>query len=64
MADSVESYRTDAIDADSIEALFDPPELDEGLAFRQAIPADLMALLRLGAWGSARSTPSSSPSAI
>ena len=41
MADSVESYRTDAIDGDSIEAVFDPPELEEGLAFRQSIPDDL-----------------------
>ena len=50
VADSVESYRADAIDGDSIEAVFDPPELAEGLAFRQSIPADLMALLReLGA---------------
>ena len=46
IADSVESYCTDAIDGDSVEAVFDPPELDEGLAFRQSIPADLMALLR------------------
>jgi 2-polyprenyl-6-methoxyphenol hydroxylase-like FAD-dependent oxidoreductase len=46
VADSVESYRTDSIDADSIEAIFDPPELDEGLAFRQSIPEDLSGLLR------------------
>ena len=46
MADSVESYRADAIDGDSIEAVFDPPELDEGIAFRQSIPPDLMTLLR------------------
>ena len=46
VADSVESYRTDYIDGDSVEAVFDPAELDEGLAFRQSIPADLMALLR------------------
>jgi hypothetical protein len=45
VADSVESYRTDYIDGDSVEAVFDPAELDEGLAFRQSIPADLMALL-------------------
>ena len=51
VADSVESYRTDAIDGDSIEAIFDPPELDEGLAFRQSIPADLTALLRDWALG-------------
>ena len=46
VADSVESYRTDYIDGDSVEAVFDPAELEEGLAFRQSIPADLMALLR------------------
>jgi len=46
VADSVESYRSDSIDGDSIEAVFDPRELDEGLAFRQSIPLDLMALLR------------------
>jgi 2-polyprenyl-6-methoxyphenol hydroxylase-like FAD-dependent oxidoreductase len=46
VADSVESYRTDSIDGDSVGAVFDPAELDEGLAFRQSIPSDLMALLR------------------
>ena len=45
VADSVESYRTDSIDGDSVEAVFDPAELEQGLAFRQSIPADLMALL-------------------
>jgi 2-polyprenyl-6-methoxyphenol hydroxylase-like FAD-dependent oxidoreductase len=45
VADSVESYRTDSIDGDSVEAIFDPPELEQGLAFRQAIPSDLMTLL-------------------
>ena len=51
VADSVEIYRTDSIDGDSIEAVFDPRELDEGLAFRQSIPSDLMALLRDWALG-------------
>ena len=46
VADSVESYCTDYIDGESVEAVFDPPELKEGLAFRQSIPPDLMALLR------------------
>ena len=45
VADSVESYRADSIDDDSIGAVFDPAELDQGLAFRQSIPPDLMALL-------------------
>jgi 2-polyprenyl-6-methoxyphenol hydroxylase-like FAD-dependent oxidoreductase len=46
VADSVETYRADSIDGDSVEAVFDPAELVEGLAFRQSIPPDLMALLR------------------
>jgi 2-polyprenyl-6-methoxyphenol hydroxylase-like FAD-dependent oxidoreductase len=54
VADSVESYRTDSIDGDSIEAVFDPPELDDGLAFRQSIPSDLMTLLREWALGFCR----------
>ena len=45
VADSVESYRTDSIDGHSVEAVFDPAELDQGLAFRQSIPTDLMTLL-------------------
>jgi hypothetical protein len=48
VADSVETYRADPIDGDSVEAIFDPPELDQGLSFRQSIPSDLMALL--GRW--------------
>ena len=51
VADSVESYRTDAIDGDSVEAIFDPPELDQGLAFRQSIPPELNGLLRNWALG-------------
>jgi 2-polyprenyl-6-methoxyphenol hydroxylase-like FAD-dependent oxidoreductase len=46
VADSVASYCTDYIDGESVEALFDASELREGLAFRQSIPPDLMALLR------------------
>ncbi|MDF2772012.1 MAG: hypothetical protein K0S86_1506, partial [Geminicoccaceae bacterium] len=46
VADSVASYCTDYIDEESVQALFDPQEISEGLAFRQAIPSDLMALLR------------------
>ena len=45
VADSVESYRADSIDGDSVEAVFDPAELDQGLAFRQSIPTDLITLL-------------------
>ena len=64
VADSVESYRTDSIDGDSVEAVFDPAELEQGLAFRQSIPADLRRFFTDGRWGSAHSTPSSAPSAI
>jgi hypothetical protein len=46
VADSVESYRADAIDGDSVEAIFDPTELDHGFAFRRSIPAELTALLQ------------------
>jgi threonine dehydrogenase-like Zn-dependent dehydrogenase len=46
IANSLESYRADQIDAENVEAVFDPPELNEGLAFRQSIPEDLMSLLR------------------
>jgi 2-polyprenyl-6-methoxyphenol hydroxylase-like FAD-dependent oxidoreductase len=46
VAESIDSYRADDIDADSIGAIFDPLELEEGLAFRQSIPPDLSALLK------------------
>jgi hypothetical protein len=45
VADSLESYRADHIDGETVEAVFDPSEIAEGLAFRKAIPADLMSLL-------------------
>src|SRR5262252_8481960 len=51
VADSIESYRADAIDGDSIEAIFDPAELEQGLAFRQSIPSDLSELLESWALG-------------
>jgi len=51
VADSIEAYRSDAIDEDSVAAIFDPRELDEGLAFRESIPPDLMELLRSWAVG-------------
>ena len=51
VADSVESYRTDAIDGDSVEAIFDPAELEEGLAYRRSIAPDLATLLRGWALG-------------
>ena len=46
VADSVADYSTDRIDEESVFAIFDPREIDEGLAIRQSIPSDLMALLR------------------
>src|SRR5262245_36125964 len=46
VADSVESYCTDPIDEESIHAIFTSQEIDEGLAFRQSIPSDLMTLLQ------------------
>jgi 2-polyprenyl-6-methoxyphenol hydroxylase-like FAD-dependent oxidoreductase len=46
VADSLESYRTDSLDGENIEALFDRDELGEALAFRQRMPFDLFSLLR------------------
>ena len=46
VADSIASYCTDYIDGESVEAIFEPSELAEGLAFRESIPPDLMGLLR------------------
>jgi 2-polyprenyl-6-methoxyphenol hydroxylase-like FAD-dependent oxidoreductase len=46
VADSITSYCADYIDGESVEAIFEPSELKEGLAFRQSIPPDLMGLLR------------------
>ncbi len=46
VANSLESYSTDAADAENISALFDRQELEQGLAFRQSMPSDLTALLR------------------
>jgi len=51
VADSLASYQVDSIDGDSVDAIFDRPELEEGLAFRQSIPSDLMALLNDWALG-------------
>lgn len=44
--DSPARYRSDPIDGDNVDAVFDPVELEANLALRQSIPADLMALLR------------------
>src|SRR6187551_4077238 len=51
VADSLESYQADVIDGDSVEAIFDRSELEQGLAFRQSIPSDLAELLASWARG-------------
>jgi hypothetical protein len=51
VADSIDSYCADYIDGESVAAIFEPAELEEGLAFRQSIPPDLMGLLREWAVG-------------
>ena len=51
VADSVESYGADAIDGDSVGAIFDPAELEQGIALRKSIPSDLSALLETWALG-------------
>ena len=51
VADSISSYCVDYIDGENIEAVFDPPELEVGLAFRQSIPDDLSSLLHEWARG-------------
>ena len=51
VADSVESYCTDYIDGENVEAVFDRTELNESLAFRQSIRPELRALLRQWALG-------------
>jgi 2-polyprenyl-6-methoxyphenol hydroxylase-like FAD-dependent oxidoreductase len=45
IADSIESYREDTIDGQDVEAIFEPAELEAGLAYRRAIRPDLRALL-------------------
>jgi 2-polyprenyl-6-methoxyphenol hydroxylase-like FAD-dependent oxidoreductase len=51
VADSLDSYRVDPIDGDSVDAIFDPRELEESLAYRQSIPSDLSDLLATWALG-------------
>jgi 2-polyprenyl-6-methoxyphenol hydroxylase-like FAD-dependent oxidoreductase len=48
VADSIESYSADFIDGENVDALFDPLEVEEDLAFRQSMPSDLME--RLHEW--------------
>jgi 2-polyprenyl-6-methoxyphenol hydroxylase-like FAD-dependent oxidoreductase len=46
VAGSVEEYCTDYIDAEGVNAIFDPDEIRDALAFRQSIPTDLMSRLQ------------------
>ncbi|MFL5859515.1 MAG: FAD-dependent oxidoreductase [Solirubrobacteraceae bacterium] len=46
VADSVASYGTDHGDGDNVAALFDSVEVDQGIAFRQSVPSDLMDVVR------------------
>jgi 2-polyprenyl-6-methoxyphenol hydroxylase-like FAD-dependent oxidoreductase len=45
-AETVQDYREGHLDAENVEAVFDTADLETGLALRQAIPPDLMQLLR------------------
>jgi 2-polyprenyl-6-methoxyphenol hydroxylase-like FAD-dependent oxidoreductase len=51
VSDSVDAYYADHSDRENVEAVFEPDEIQEGIAFRQSIPPDLMALLRRWAQG-------------
>ena len=51
VADTVASYGADAIDGDSVGAIFDPLELEQGIALRKSIPSDLATLLKSWALG-------------
>ena len=46
IADSIESYQADAIDGESVAAIFEPTELEMRLAYRRTVPDDLRSLLR------------------
>jgi 2-polyprenyl-6-methoxyphenol hydroxylase-like FAD-dependent oxidoreductase len=45
VADSIEGYKSDAIDGQDVEAIFDPAELEYRLAYRRTVAPDLRALL-------------------
>ena len=46
IADSVKNYCSDYIDGETIKAVFDIAEIEEGLAFSQSLPEDLASLIR------------------
>ena len=48
LADSIESYKEDAVDGQDVEAIFEPAELETRLAYRRSVAPDLRALLE--AW--------------
>jgi 2-polyprenyl-6-methoxyphenol hydroxylase-like FAD-dependent oxidoreductase len=45
IADSIESYMADPVDGQSVEAIFEPGELETRLAYRRSIAGDVRALL-------------------
>ncbi len=45
VADTVDAYRADPLDGDNVEAVFEPWELEEALAFRRRMSPDLRELL-------------------
>ena len=45
VADSIDAYRSDPLDCDNVEAVFEPWELEEALAFRQGMAPGLRQLL-------------------
>jgi 2-polyprenyl-6-methoxyphenol hydroxylase-like FAD-dependent oxidoreductase len=51
VSDSVEAYYADHSDQENCQAVFEPAEIQEGIAFRQSIPPDLMTLMRRWAQG-------------
>ena len=46
VADSLDKYCADYIDAENAEAVFDVTEIEEGLAFTRSVPDDIMSHLR------------------
>ena len=54
VADSTDGYRADNFDGDNIEAVFDPAELLDGLAFKANIPPTSWRSSPSGCRGSAR----------
>ena len=51
VADSIESYHSDAIDGRDVQAIFEPDELTARLAYRRTVAPDLRALLEVWTQG-------------